>query len=56
MKFPAKVVRGYMITIPANIRNFDDIKVGDEVVVEVVKKDSIEHNKEKFDSHFRRGD
>lgn len=54
MKFPAKVVRGYMITIPKNIRDRIGINVGDEVDIDVqlVPKSA----KEKLDSHFRKGD
>ena len=56
MKFPATLGKRNLIVVPRNIVKDMDLEYGDAIYVEIVKKDSIEHNKEKFDSHFRRGD
>ena len=54
MKFPAKVVRGYMLTVPKNVRERLGISIGDDVDVDIQLVPNTD--KEKFDSHFRRGD
>lgn len=54
MKFPAKVVRGYMLTVPKNVRERLGISIGDDVDVDIQIVPKTD--KEKFDSHFRKGD
>lgn len=45
MEFPAKVGKKFVIQIPKNIRDFEDLLEGDTIVVSVQKKDSIERSK-----------
>lgn len=45
MEFPAKIGKKYVIQIPKNIRDFEDLMEGDTIVVSVQKKDSIDRAK-----------
>ena len=45
MEFPAKVGKKFVIQIPKNIREFEDLMEGDSIVVTLQKKDSIERAK-----------
>lgn len=45
MEFPAKVGKKFVIQIPKNIREFEELFEGDSVVVTLQKKDSIERAK-----------
>lgn len=50
MEFPAKVGKKFVIQIPKNIRDFEDLLEGDTIVVSVQKKDSIERAKVRLES------
>ncbi len=54
MEFPAKVGKKYVIQIPKNIRDFEEIAEGDAVVVTLQKKDSIERGKVRLESVWAR--
>ncbi len=50
MEFPAKVGKKFVIQIPKNIRDFEELFEGDTIVVSVQKKDSIERAKIRLES------
>lgn len=54
MEFPAKVGKKYVIQIPKNIRDFEELSEGDAVIVTLQKKDSIERAKVRLESVWAR--
>lgn len=50
MEFPARVGKKFVIQIPKNIRDFEELLEGDKIVVSVQKKDSIERAKIRLES------
>lgn len=45
MEFPAKVGKKFVVQIPKNIRDFEELEEGDKIVVSIQKKDSIDRAK-----------
>ncbi len=50
MEFPAKVGKKFVIQIPKNIRDYEELFEGDTIVVSVQKRDSIERAKIRLES------
>lgn len=50
MEFPAKVGKKYVIQIPKNIREYEDLTEGDAIIVTLQKKDSLERAKVRLES------
>ncbi|MCL5782542.1 MAG: hypothetical protein M1476_01360 [Candidatus Thermoplasmatota archaeon] len=45
MEFPTRIGKKYVIQIPKNIREFDELCEGDAVIVTLHRKDRIERAK-----------
>ena len=56
MDFPATIAKRFQITIPVEIVKFLDVKIGDQVIVSIRKKDSVETHKRNLEKPFRKGD
>lgn len=41
MQFPARINKNHLIKIPKNIRDFEDFKEGEQVIVEIRRKDHV---------------
>ena len=54
MKFPTKIGARRLITVPKRIMERMNLKEGDDVDVDIQLVPKTD--KEKFDSHFRKGD
>lgn len=54
MEFPAKIGKKYTVQIPKNIREYEDLKEGDQVVILIQKKGSIEASKRRLEEHWSR--
>ena len=50
MEFPAKIGKKFVIQIPKNIRDYEELNEGDAIVVTLQKKDSIERAKVRLES------
>lgn len=54
MEFPAKIGKKYVVQIPKNIRSFDDLREGDQVIIRIEKKDSVERAKVRIEEPWAR--
>lgn len=56
MRFPAKLGKRNLITIPKNIADDLELKEGDTVYIDVVKKNSVEAHKKALESPYKGAD
>ena len=56
MDFPATIAKKAQLTIPSEMMKFLDLSVGDQVIVSIRKKDSVETHKRTLEKPFRKGD
>ena len=54
MEFPAKIGKKYVVQIHKNIRSFDDLREGDQVIIRIEKKDSVERAKVRIEEPWAR--
>lgn len=54
MQYPTRVGKDGRISIPKSIRDFLRIEENDEILVDVVKKDSVEDHKRSLEKPYRR--
>ena len=54
MEFPAKIGKKYIVQIPKNIRSFEDLREGDQVIIRIEKKESVERSKIRIEEPWAR--
>ena len=54
MEFPAKIGKKFVVQIPKNIRDFEDLREGDHVVILIQKKESVDLAKRRLEDHWAR--
>jgi AbrB family looped-hinge helix DNA binding protein len=54
MEFPAKIGKKYTVQIPKNIRSFEDLREGDQVIIRIEKKESVETSKIRIEEPWAR--
>jgi AbrB family looped-hinge helix DNA binding protein len=54
MQFPIKIGKRWQVQIPKTVREYLSLKEGDQVLMEITKKDSIEDHKRNVEKLFRR--
>lgn len=54
MEFPAKIGKKYVVQIPKNIRSFEGLQEGDQVIIRIERKDSIERSKVRIEEPWAR--
>jgi AbrB family looped-hinge helix DNA binding protein len=54
MEFPAKIGKKYVVQIPKNIRSFEDLREGDQVIIRIEKKESLDRAKVRIEEPWAR--